>query len=219
MFSAREQPREQPVEVTGILVVVKKHAPASQRNRVPIADVLEGVLPNEGTVLEISSGSGEHAMYFAARFPHLIWQPSDVDPDALESIRAWADEASLKNLREPLALNVTDDSWPIAAAAAVLNMNMIHISPWETCVGLMKGAGRLLAPGKLLYIYGPMIIDGRETAPSNVRFDESLRTRNPSWGIRHLSAVEAQASANDFQLTKTVDMPANNVSLIFTKNG
>lgn len=194
---------------------MKRHAPATERNREPIAAILDEVLPARGTVLEVASGSGEHSIYFARRFPHLTWLPSDVEPSALASIRARVAEAALPNLCLPLSLDASSDEWPVARADAMLAINMIHISPWRACAGLMAGAGRVLPPGGLLYIYGPYRISGRPTAPSNESFDDSLRARNPAWGLRYVHEVEAAADAHGLTLFDMRDMPCNNTSLLF----
>jgi hypothetical protein len=195
---------------------MKRHAPATERNREPILGVLRDVLPAEGTVLEVASGSGEHAVYFAAQFPRLVWQPTDVDLVSLESIRAWKDESGLPNLRNPLIFDVTKMS-PVERADAIVCINMVHISPWSATVGLFAHAATLLAPGAVLFLYGPYIIDGRETAPSNLVFDEWLRSQDPAWGVRNLTAVQDVATQKGFALDRLVDMPANNVSVVFRK--
>ncbi|HEX8449329.1 MAG TPA: DUF938 domain-containing protein [Allosphingosinicella sp.] len=194
---------------------MKRSAPASLRNREPIAAVLREVLPESGSLLEVASGTGEHAVYFAGLFPKIRWQPTDPDPGALESIRAWRAEAGLANLLEPVALDASGEPWPVAEADAVLCVNMVHISPWAATEGLMKGAGRLLARGGPLLLYGPYRRAGFTTAPSNEAFDESLRARDPAWGLRDLEAVEAEAGRNGLRLQRVVEMPANNLTLVF----
>jgi SAM-dependent methyltransferase len=195
----------------------RRSAPAAARNAAPIAAVLSDVLPARGLVLEIASGSGEHAVHFARMFPGLLFQPSDPEPAALRSILAWRAEASLFNLLPAVALDVRAAEWPVAVADAILCINMIHISPWAATAGLMRGAGRLLAPGASLYLYGPYRQAGVETAPSNEAFDESLKARDPSWGLRDLEAVVAEAEANGFRLERTVAMPANNLSVVLRR--
>ena len=195
-------------------------APAAARNQAPILEVLRRVLPPEGLVLEIGSGTGQHAAAFAAACPGLTWQPSDPDPMARASIAAWAEESGLANLRPPLEIDVCRPDWPGLIAgpvAAVLSINMIHIAPWAACEGLVRGAGRLLRAGGLLYLYGPFRRDGAHTAPSNAAFDRSLRAQDPAWGVRDLEAVAACAEANGLLLSETVAMPANNLSAIFTR--
>ena len=196
----------------------RRSAPAAARNAEPIADVLRAVLPPRGLVLEIASGSGEHALHFARAFPGLLFQPSDPEPAALRSIHAWRAEAGLFNLLPALALDVRAAEWPIAAADAILCINMIHISPWAATAGLMRGAARLLAPGAPLYLYGPYRQAGVGTSPSNEAFDESLRSRNSEWGLRNLEDVIAEAQAKGFGLDSIVPMPANNLSVILRKN-
>jgi SAM-dependent methyltransferase len=193
----------------------RRFAPAAARNREPILDVLRAHLPASGTALEIASGSGEHAVAFAAAFPTLVWQPSDPDPANRASIAAWIAAEGTPNLLPPIDLDATAEIWPLATADAVVCINMIHIAPWAACLGLLRGAARLLAPGGLLYLYGPFKRDGMHTAPSNEAFDESLRARDPAWGVRDLGEV-CQA-AEGFALAATVAMPANNLSVLFRR--
>ena len=197
----------------------RRFSEASERNREPIAAVLERLLPASGLVLEIGSGSGQHAATFAQRFPGLDWQPSDPDPELRASIAAWRDAAGAPNLLRPLDLDVTGDSWPVRRAAAVFSANMIHIAPWACCLGLMAGAGRVLAATGMLILYGPFLLADRPTAPSNVRFDESLKARDPAWGIRGLAQVAAAAAEHGLELEETVDMPANNLMVVFRRQG
>ena len=194
---------------------VRKQAPATQRNRDAIAAVLRDILPRDGLVLEIASGSGEHAVHFAALFPGLTWQPSDPDPHALASIEAWRHHAGSANVQAPLRLDAAAPEWPIAAADAVLCINMVHISPWSATQGLIAGAGRLLGPGKPLYLYGPFLQAGVAVAPSNAAFDASLRARNPDWGLRAVEDVIDLARRHAFARHRIVDMPTNNLSLVF----
>lgn len=196
---------------------MKRTSPATARNREPIAAALADVLPDRGLVLEVASGAGEHAVYLAQRFPGLIWQPSDPDPDALSSIEAYAADAGLSNLRNPVTLDAGSDTWPIDAADAVLCINMVHISPWEATEGLMHGAGRLLGPRAPLILYGPYRRAGVRTAPSNEAFDQSLKARNPEWGLRDLDRVAEEAEANGLQLERVVEMPANNLIVVFRR--
>jgi Protein of unknown function (DUF938) len=193
---------------------MKQHAPATARNREPIREVLARVLPQSGMVLGIADGSGEHAVHFARSFPDLVWQPSDRDDTALASIEAWRAESQLPNLRAPVRIDVTDPVWPVAQADAMTCINMIHIAPWEATLGLFAGAARLLAPGALLYLYGPYKFEGA-TAPSNEAFDQSLKSRDPRWGVREVRDLEA--AAGGFALREVVTMPANNHSLIFRR--
>lgn len=195
----------------------RRHAPATARNRDPILEVLRGVLPDRGLVLEIASGSGEHAVHFARALPGLAFQPSDPDPDALASIAAWGAESGLPNLRPPLLLDAAATAWPAEAADAILCINMIHISPWRATEGLMAGAARLLAPGAPLILYGPYRRDGVPTAPSNEAFDASLRERDPAWGLRQLEDVAVLAESAGFGPPGVVEMPANNLSVVFRR--
>jgi hypothetical protein len=175
-------------------------------------------LPARGLVLEIASGSGEHVLHFAREFPNLLFQPSDPEPAALRSIEAWRREAGLFNLLPAVALDARAAEWPVAAADAILCINMVHISPWAATEGLMRGAGRLLATGALLYLYGAYRQAGVETAPSNLAFDESLRTRDPAWGVRELDDVVAAAEPHGLRLAGVTPMPANNLSLEFRRD-
>lgn len=193
-------------------------SPATARNRAPILDVLRPRLPPRGLVLEVAAGAGEHAVYAAAQLPHLQWRPTDADPAALASIAAWRAWAGLPNLLEPLRLDAADpDAWPVDRADAMVAVNMVHISPWAATEGLMAGAGRILARGGLLVLYGPYLEDGVETAPSNLAFDESLKRRNSAWGLRRLEVVAAEAAAHGLRLAERIAMPANNLSLVFRK--
>ena len=196
----------------------RRHAPATLRNREAITHLLADILPVQGTVLEVASGSGEHVVHFAGAFPGLDWQPSDPDPAALRSIAAWTAEAHLVNVVPPVMLDAASDDWPIALADAILCINMVHISPWAATLGLLCGAARLLPPGGPLYLYGPYLQSGVETAPSNIAFDQSLRSRDAGWGLRDVATVEAAALEQGFSLERTMAMPANNLSLIF-RNG
>jgi cyclopropane fatty-acyl-phospholipid synthase-like methyltransferase len=198
----------------------KLSAPSTQRNRDPILAVLQAALPERGRVLEIASGAGEHAIHVAAALPGIIWQPSDLDPRALASIAAWSEEAALPNLLPPLRLDASLPPWPGIAPAsldAIVSINMIHISPWASCEGLMAGAGAALKPGGLVYLYGPFRRDGQHTAPSNAAFDADLRLRDPRWGVRDLADVAAEAAKHGLTLEKTVEMPANNLSVLFRR--
>jgi len=190
-------------------------SPAVARNRAPILDVLRRVLPEHGLVLEIASGSGEHAAYFAAALPHLTWQPTDPDTAALASIAAYRAAARLPNLLPPLALDAAASDWLVKQADAIVAINMIHIAPWAAAEGLMAGAARLLVP--VLYLYGPFREHGRHTAPSNAAFDESLRARNREWGVRDLDEVAALASRHGLALEERIAMPANNLSVVFRR--
>jgi len=195
----------------------RRSAPHVARNAAAIVDVLRGVLPEQGLVLEVASGTGEHALHFARAFPRLQWQPSDPDPAALRSIEAWRAAGGPANLRSPVGLDAAAPTWPIAAADAILCINMVHISPWAATEGLMRGAGRLLEPGAPLYLYGAYRRAGVSTAPSNESFDAWLRAQNEEWGVRRLEDVTAAAEAQGLRLDTIVPMPANNLSVIFRK--
>jgi hypothetical protein len=194
---------------------MKRVAAAAERNRIAIAEILDGVLPRAGFVLEIASGSGQHATFFARRFPALTWQPSDLDAGALASIEAYRSEETLPNLRLPLLLDAAGDNWPIASADAVVCINMIHISPWSACTGLLRGAARVLPSGAPLVLYGPFAIDGDFTAPSNIAFDQRLRGENPEWGVRELREIERAATDVGLHLERCVARPANNHVVVF----
>lgn len=195
-----------------------RSSPSTARNRDPILAVLKTCLPSKGLVLEIAAGAGEHAVHNAAALPGLRWQPTDPSPEALASIAAWQAWAGLPNLLEPRRLDAADpDGWPVEHADAIVNINMIHISPWAATLGLMAGAGRVLPPGGVLYLYGPYIEDGVETAPSNLAFDDSLKDRDPAWGLRRREDVIAAAAAHGLALETRVAMPSNNLSLVLRK--
>jgi SAM-dependent methyltransferase len=196
----------------------RRNAPSTARNRGPILDVLRRRLPRHGLVLEIASGAGEHAVFFARALPGLRFQPSDPDPAARASIDAWRAAEGLANVLPAVALDASAQAWPISAADAVICINMIHIAPWAASVGLVRGAGKVLREGGVLYLYGPYRRDGAHTAPSNAAFDASLRARNPEWGVRDLEAVAALAAAHGFGPPAIEAMPANNLSLIFVRN-
>ena len=196
---------------------MKRHAPATGRNSAPIADVLERELPLSGLVLEVASGTGEHALFFAGRFPHLQWQPSDLEPDALASIAAWRDDGGPQNLLPPVAIDAAAPRWPVAHAEAVVSMNMIHISPWEATEGLFGGAAALLPPHGPLIVYGPFLEAEIETAGSNTAFDASLRLRDPSWGLRDRAELDALAKRTGFAATARYPMPANNLTLVYRR--
>ncbi len=196
---------------------VRRSAPAALRNRGPIADVLREWLPNSGVVLEVASGTGEHAAYFAERFPNLEWQPSDVHPDALRSIAAWRQAAHLSNLREPVRIDAAAGDWPVERADAVLNINMVHISAWGAAIGLIDSSARLLSEGAPLILYGPWLTGQVEPAPSNVAFDADLRRRDPQWGLRKVEDFAMHAKRCGFQLVQQRAMPANNMMLLFER--
>lgn len=226
-------------EVAGL----RRSAPAALRNRVPIGDVLSEWLPKSGLVLEIASGTGEHAVYLAERFPALEWQPTDIHEDALGSIAAWREAAGLANLKSPLVLDAAASDWPVARADAipsikmpsdsrdepkvpensgfdvVINLNMVHISPWSAALGLLDGAARVLKHGGALILYGPWFQAGEKPAPSNLAFDQQLRERDPSWGLRRVEDFQTEAERRGFTLGEVRPMPANNLMLLFRLGG
>ncbi|MFN2376261.1 MAG: DUF938 domain-containing protein [Candidatus Binatia bacterium] len=195
----------------------RRHAPATLRNRDPILSVLGRVLPAAGKVVEIASGSGEHAVHFAAALPGLQWQPTDHDAAAVESIAAWREREGPANLLPPILLDVRDEDWGVGVVDAVFCANMIHIAPWTACLGLLSGAGRHLRSDGLLVLYGPFRIEGRPTAPSNEAFDRQLRASDPTWGIRNLTDVLREAARAGLVLEETVPMPANNQTVVLRK--
>lgn len=195
----------------------KLSAPSADRNRHAALDALRDILPSAGTVLEVASGTGQHAVHFAEHLPGLVWQPSEIDPVFLESIRAWQEDANLPNLLPPLKLDVAAGPWPVGPFAAIYCSNMIHISPWEATEGLMAGAGGCLLPGAPLAFYGAYFMEGRPTAPSNLEFDDFLRAQNPAWGVRHLEAVTAEAQKHGLELERVMEMPGNNFVVVYRK--
>lgn len=196
----------------------RRSSPSTARNREPILAVIAQHFPISGRVLEIASGAGEHAVFIARALPGLTWQPSDPDEASRESIAAWTAHENLSNVLPPLALDVTAADWEVEGPFdAMVSINMIHISPWAATEGLTRGASALLRPGGVLFLYGPYKRDGAHTAPSNEAFNASLRARNPEWGVRDLEQVVAAANANGLALREAVEMPANNLSVIFAK--
>lgn len=195
----------------------RQFAPASARNQEPILDVLRRVLPGGGTVLEVASGTGQHAAHFAAGLPHLTWQPSDPDPAARHSIAAWAAERALPNLAEPLDLDTRATPWPVERAEAVVCINMLHIAPWSAAEALFAGAAGVLEAGAPLYLYGPYRIGGAHTSPGNAAFDDSLKQRDPGLGLRDLEAVKELATDSGFRFREIAAMPANNYSVVFER--
>ena len=195
----------------------RRHAPATLRNRQAIAEQLKTALPNEGRVLEIASGTGEHVSFFAALFPQLDWQPSEPDPMLRQSIVAYGADSGLTNLAPPLDLDVTRRPWPVEAVAAILCVNLLHIAPWAVTEALMAGAGEVLPPQAPLMLYGPFMREGRHTADSNAAFDRGLRMENPAWGVREMEAVEELAKQQGLALADVAAMPANNFFLRFEK--
>ncbi|HSV84693.1 MAG TPA: DUF938 domain-containing protein [Ramlibacter sp.] len=197
------------------------HSPAADRNKEPILAVLRRILGGRGTALEIASGTGQHAVWFAAALPGWTWQPTEAEVDMLPVIAGWIAEAGLSNVRPPLLLDVMAPRWPTPEAPfresfdAIYCANMLHIAPWAACIALMEGAARHLAPGGMLIAYGPYIEEDVPTAPSNLAFDESLRARDPAWGIRRLQDVTAQARRAGLVLKERHTMLANNLLVVF----
>ena len=196
---------------------MKRHAPATARNREPIAAVLTEELPPSGTVLEVAAGTGEHAIHFARCWPWLQWQPTDPDADALASIAEWREEAGLPNLLPPLQLDAAAPHWPIAAADALVCINMIHISPVASTVGLFAGAARLLPVGAPLVLYGPYLEADVPTAAGNLAFDADLKARNADWGLHDLAWVDGIAASHGFHRTRRVTVPANNLTVVYRR--
>ena len=197
---------------------MKREAPAVARNRDPILDVLRRHLPPKGLVLEFASGTGEHVVHFAAALPALAFQPSDPNDSARASIDDWVKTRGLANVRPALALDASARKWPVESVAAILCINMIHISPWAATVGLIEGAGDALPAGGVLYLYGPYRRAGATTAPSNEAFDADLKSRNAEWGLRQLEEIEVLALRHGFAAPTVIEMPANNLSVVFRKN-
>lgn len=195
---------------------MRRHAPATDRNRDPIADILADDLPDAGLVLEIASGTGQHCAWFAQRFPQLVWQPTDPDLESLVSIADWC--ADIANVLPPVGLDASADEWPVGRADVILCVNMVHISPWAATLGLMAGAGQLLDAGAPLILYGPYRQRDVPTAPSNEAFDLSLKARNPDYGLRHVEDVARVAADNRLTLRRIVSMPANNLMLVFRRD-
>lgn len=194
-----------------------RHAPATLRNRDPILAALRRVLPGAGTVLEIGSGSGEHAAYFAAALAPLRWQPSDASDSDFASITGWAREHGASTVEAPLLLDATSETWPVTRADAMFSANVIHIAPWSVAEGMLRGGGRVLPPGAPLVLYGPFMRGGAHTAATNAAFDAELRRRDPSWGIRDLGAVTGFADTRGLSLEDVIEMPANNLTVVFRR--
>lgn len=195
----------------------RRRAPATERNRGPILDVLRRVWDAPGCILEIASGSGEHAIAFARALPHLRWQPTDLDPGALASIDAWRDDAGLSNVSAAVRLDVCETPWPAFTATGLFCANMIHIAPWACTLALFDGAARMLPAGARVVLYGPFAIDGAHTAPSNAAFDRDLRSRDASWGVRDLAEVLRVADNAGFREVERVAMPANNLIVVLAR--
>ena len=196
----------------------RRHAPATERNREPILAVLKTLITGPATILEIASGTGQHAVWFAGRMPDVTWIPSDADEEMRASVAAWARREKVRNIAlPPRGIDARARRWNMESVDGVYCANMIHISPYSACEGLIKGAGVCVRPGGFLMLYGPYKVEGEHTAPSNASFDETLRSQNADWGIRDLEAVTALAEAAGFEPEEPVEMPANNLSVIFRK--
>ena len=196
---------------------LRRSAPSALRNRDPILDALRLVLPSTGLVLEVASGTGEHIVHFARELPALNWQPSDPSPAARKSIAAWVAAEERSNIREAIDLDAAQSPWPVEQVAAVICINMVHISPWAATIGLMRGAGQVLVSGGVLYLYGPYRCPDRPLEPSNVAFDQDLRARDARWGLRDLDAVIQCAADHGLEFERAIDMPANILSVIFRR--
>jgi SAM-dependent methyltransferase len=196
---------------------MKRVAPAAERNTAPILEVLGRHVPPAGLLLEVASGTGQHALAFARAFPGLAVQPTEPQAAGRESIEAYRAEAALPNLRAPLALDVTQAVWPLTSADVVVAINMIHISPWDATLGLLDGAARTLPAGGILFLYGPYLVDGAPTTESNQAFDASLRQRDPRWGLRDLQTVTDAAADRGLARLEVVPMPAHNFSVVFRR--
>ena len=195
----------------------QRHAPATLRNRDAIVEVLRDILPDQGNILEVASGTGEHAVYFGRTFPNLTFLPSDPDPACCASIAAWTKREAVPNILPPKQLDAQDTTWDLQDVGAILCINMVHISPWESSIGLFDKAGRLLDPGAPFYLYGPYLREDVETAPGNLAFERSLKSRNLRWGLRDVADMDALAARNGFVHESLIEMPANNISLVYRK--
>jgi SAM-dependent methyltransferase len=210
------------LEQRGISADRRMFSPSAARNAGPILAVLKQVLPAHGSVLEIGCGSGEHVVHFAAALPKLTWLPSDPDSNARASTSSWIKFTGLSNVLPPVDVDVCAETWELEQITpfdAIVSLNMIHIAPWAASLGLFASAGRLLRAGGLLVLYGPFMRNGAHTAPSNAAFDASLKSRNPSWGVRDIADLEGVAKSCDLGLRKTIEMPANNMALVFCRSG
>ncbi|MDG2459361.1 MAG: DUF938 domain-containing protein [Luminiphilus sp.] len=203
--------------------MTKRFAPATERNRDPLLDVLQAYLPNQGTVLEIAAGTGQHAAFFAPHLAPRYWLPTDVDEESLASIKSWAMEVHCETLLTPEQIDVLANVWPVEGrelpvpVTAIVNINMLHIAPWPCCDALFSGASRLLETSGVVVLYGPFKRRGEHTAYSNAAFDENLRARDPHWGVRDLEAVVAVAERHDFECQTVLQLPANNLAVVFNR--
>lgn len=220
MTKGTDNPSPVALEQRGQSADQRMFSPSAARNTAPILAVLRRILPAHGVTLEIGCGTGEHAVCFAEAMPDLTWQPSDPDPGSRASTTSWIRFKSLDNVLTPLDIDVCTSPWGIeqsAAFDAVVSINMVHIAPWAATLGLFAGAGRLLRAGGVLFLYGPFTHNGVHNAASNAAFDESLKARNPSWGLRDIADLERVAEAYGLGLGEIVEMPANNMSLVFQR--
>jgi SAM-dependent methyltransferase len=221
MPNPEDPPRPVAVEDRSPAGDARQLSPSAARNRGPILEVLTRVLPKKGIVLEIGSGTGEHAVCFAKALPRLVWLPSDPDAASRASIEAWIATEGLANVRAPVALDVRRGIWGVEDDApfdAMISLNMVHIAPWEAALGLLAGAGRLLGPDGILFFYGPFMLSGIHTAASNAAFDADLKRRDPCWGVRDVDDLVGEGALRGLELREVVKMPANNLSLVFVKS-
>jgi len=220
MTNSKSPPRPVALEERGRNGDGRQFSPSAARNCGPIREVLTRILPKTGIVLEVGSGTGEHAICFAKEFPGLVWLPSDPDAASRASVEAWIASEGLANVRAPVAIDVRQAVWGVedyAPFGAMISLNMVHIAPWQAALGLLAGAGRLLRPDGILYFYGPFMSGGTHTAASNAAFDADLKRRDPRWGIRDVDDLVGEAAPHGLELREVVEMPANNLSLVFVK--
>ena len=220
MSNSDRLPRPFAVEDRSCAAEARQFSPSAARNRGPIREVLTRVLPKKGIVLEIGSGTGEHVVCFAKALPRLVWLPSDPDIGSRASIEAWIVTERLANVRAPVAIDVRRETWDVEDDApfdAMISLNMIHIAPWDAALGLLAGAGRLLTPDGVLFLYGPFMLNGVHTATSNAAFDADLKRRDKRWGVRDVDELVSEAAPYGLELREVVKMPANNLSLVFVK--
>jgi hypothetical protein len=204
-------------ENAGLLADGRLVSPSAERNKAPISEILQRVLPGSGYVLEVSSGTGQHVVHFARVMPHLVWQPTECDADCLRSIKAWLTVEGPGNVKQPLPLDVEDQLWPVRDVDAIVCINMIHIAPAPATKALFRGAATVARPGAVTVLYGPFRRNGGHTSPSNEAFDRLLRAQNPGWGVRNLEEVAATAGKEGFDLEEVCQMPANNLIVVFRK--